>query len=104
MALNINNLSNNNQIKQKIDQQTQVKQQVNQNTAAAEQNKTASKDSVSITPQAKELGELQKKAQEAPVINQKKIEELKKAISAGEYKIDPEKLAASMANFEFEIA
>ena len=104
MALNINNLSNNNQIKQKIDQQTQVKQQVNQNTAAAEQSKTASKDSVSITPQAKELGELQKKAQEAPVINQKKIEELKKAISAGEYKIDPEKLAASMANFEFEIA
>jgi len=104
MALNINNLSNNNQVKQKVEQQAQVKQQVNQNSAATEQSKTASKDSVSITPQAKQLGELQKKAQEAPVINQKKIDELKKAISAGEYKIDPEKLAASMASFELKIA
>lgn len=102
MALNINNLSNNGQIKQKIDQQTQVKQQANQN-AAAEQAKTAGKDSVSITPQAKQLTELQKKAQEAPAVNQKKIEQLKKAITSGGYKIDPEKLAASIAGFEFKL-
>jgi len=103
MALNINNLSNNSQIKQKVDQQTQVKQQANQNTVSAEQTKMASKDSVSITPQAKQLGELQKKAQDAPVVSQKKIEELKKAISSGEYRINPEKLAASIASFEFNL-
>lgn len=103
MALNINNLSNNNQIKQKVDQQTQVKQQATQNTVSAEQTKMASKDSVSITPQAKQLSELQKKAQDAPAINQKKIDELKKAISSGEYKVNPEKLAASIANFEFTL-
>lgn len=103
MAMNINNLSNNTQVKQKVDQQAQVKQQVNNNAATAEQAKMASKDSVSITPQAKQLSELQKKAQDAPVINQKKVEQLKKAIMSGEYKINPEKLAASIAGFEFKL-
>nr|WP_284246577.1 flagellar biosynthesis anti-sigma factor FlgM [Thalassotalea insulae] len=101
--MNINNLTNNNQVKQKIDQQTQVKQQATQNSAAAEQSKVASKDSVSITPQAKQLGELQKKANESSAVNQKKVEQLKKAIMSGEYKINPEKLAASIANFEFKL-
>ena len=49
------------------------------------------------------FNELQKKAVDAPVINQKKIDELKKAISSGDYKINPEKLAASIANFEFKL-
>jgi negative regulator of flagellin synthesis FlgM len=46
---------------------------------------------------------LQKKAADAPIVNQKRIEELKKAISDGDYKVDPEKLAASIANFEFKL-
>ncbi|MDO6444419.1 flagellar biosynthesis anti-sigma factor FlgM [Colwellia sp. 1_MG-2023] len=103
MAININNLSNNNQVKQKVDQQAQVKQQAASSSAVAEQAKIASKDSVSLTPQAKQLGELQKKANEAPAVNQKKVEQLKKAIVSGEYKIDPEKLAASIAGFEFKL-
>lgn len=49
------------------------------------------------------MSELQKKAQDGPVVNQKKIEQLKKAIISGEYKIDPEKLAASIAGFEFKL-
>jgi negative regulator of flagellin synthesis FlgM len=103
MAININNLSNNNQVKQKLDQQVQVKQQATQNSASTDQAKSASKDSVSLTPQAKQLGELQKKASEAPSINQKKVDELKKAITSGDYRINPEKLAASIANFEFKL-
>ena len=103
MAININNLSNTNQVKQKVDQQNQVKQQASQSNVVAEQAKTASKDSVSITPQAKQLGELQKKAQDAPVVNQKRVEQLKKAIMSGEYKVDADKLAASIAKFEFEL-
>lgn len=103
MAININNLSNTNQVKQKVDQQNQVKQQVSQSNVAAEQAKTASKDSVSITPQAKQLSELQKKAQGEPVVNQKKVEQLKKAIMSGEYKVNADKLAASLAKFEFDL-
>jgi len=101
MAININNLNSNNQVQQA--QQKQVQQQSAQSASSNAQVKSSGQDSVSITPQAKQLNELQKKAAEAPVVNQKKIEELKKAISAGDYKINPEKLAASIANFEFKL-
>jgi negative regulator of flagellin synthesis FlgM len=105
MAININNLNSNNPVQQK--QQTQAKEALTQSTQQTEsrssQVKSASQDSVSITPQAKQLNELQKKASEGPGISQKKIDELKKAINEGDYKVDPEKLAASIANFEFKL-
>ena len=101
MAININNLNNANQVQQA--QQQQVKQQSAQSAASNAQVKTSGQDSVSITPQAKQLNELQKKATDAPVVNQKKIDELKKAIRDGDYKVNPEKLAASIANFEFKL-
>ncbi len=103
MAININNLNNPNQVKQKLEQQVQTKQQVNESANASQQAKLAPRDSVSITPQAKQLSELQKKAGDSPVVNQKKIDELKSAIASGDYKVNPEKLAASIANFEFDL-
>jgi negative regulator of flagellin synthesis FlgM len=101
MAINTNNLNTNNAVQ--IAQQKHVQQQTAQSTSANNQVKASPQDSVSITPQAQQLSELQKKAADEPIVNQKKIEELKKAISAGEYKVDPEKLAASIANFEFKL-
>lgn len=102
MAININNLnSNNTQVNQ--NKQAQVKEQLTQSTTSNSQLKTPAQDVVSITPQAKQLNELQKKASDGPAVDQKKIDELKKAISAGDYKIDPEKLAASLAKFEFNL-
>lgn len=103
MTININNLPNNTQVKQKLEQQIQTKQQASTQAQSSIQAKAPTQDSVSLTPQAKQLTELQKKAGDAPVINQKKIDELKKAISSGDYKINPEKLAASIANFEFKL-
>ena len=99
MTININNLSKQSQIQQ--NQYTQAKQHTAQ--SASTQAKQVSHDSVSLTPQAKQLNELQKKAKDAPVVNQTKVDELKKAIAAGEYKIDSQKLAASIANFEFDL-
>jgi len=105
MAININNLNSNSQVQQ--NQQAQVKQELTQSALQSGNNKTqvksASQDSVSITPQAKQLNELQKKASDGPAISQKKIDELKKAINDGDYKVDAEKLAASIANFEFKL-
>jgi negative regulator of flagellin synthesis FlgM len=103
MSINISNLSNTGQVKQTVEQQTQVKQQNNQANVAAQQANVASRDSVSLTPQAQQLSQLQKKAEDAPAVNQKKIDKLKKAIESGEYKINPEKLAASIAKFEFDL-
>ncbi|TPH17121.1 flagellar biosynthesis anti-sigma factor FlgM [Litorilituus lipolyticus] len=101
MAININNLNNVTQVQQ--NQKAQVKQQASESANTQSQVRTVGKDSVSITPQAKQLNELQKKSSEGPGIDQKKIDELKKAISSGEYKVDPEKLAASIADFEFKL-
>ena len=103
MAININNLPNSNQIKQKLDQQTQVKQQATQANASVEQSKMSSKDSVSFTAQAKQISDIEKKAQEAPALNKKKIEAIKKAIADGEYKVDAGKLAKSMMSFEYDL-
>jgi negative regulator of flagellin synthesis FlgM len=100
MALNINNLNSANQVKQNTEQRTQVKQQA---VTDSVNTKTAHQDSVSLTPQAQKMTELQKKAADAPVVDQKKIDELKTAIASGEYKVNPEKLAASIANFEFGV-
>lgn len=103
MAININNLNKNTPIKQATEQQGDIKQKAMQAASNSTQTQKSNVDSVSITPQAKQLSELQKKASDGPVINQKKIEQLQKAIAAGEYKINPEKLAASIANFEFKL-
>ncbi|MFT5813289.1 MAG: negative regulator of flagellin synthesis FlgM [Psychroserpens sp.] len=97
MAININNLSNTSQVKQKVEQQ------VSESTNTSQQAKLTPRDSVSISPQATQMSELQKKAADSPVLNQKKIAELKSAIASGDYKINPEKLAASIANFEFDL-
>ncbi len=62
--------------------------------------KTAA-DSVSLTAQAKQLKNLSEKAEQAPGFDEKKVNELKKAIANGEYKIDAEKLAENISNMEF---
>lgn len=105
MAININNLNNQSQVKQKVEQQQKVQQQANQNASNATQAKHVAKDSVSLTPQAQKMADLQKKAKadDAPAIDQQKIQQIKKAIASGEYKIDPDKLAENIAGFEFKL-
>ena len=101
MALNINDLSKP-AIKQKLVQNNDVQPKPTQADTSQQAKKTGL-DSVSITPQAQQLGELQKKASDAPVVNQRKIRQLQEAIASGNYKINPDKLAASISNFEFKL-
>ncbi len=101
MAININNLNNQAQVHQ--NKQTQVKQDAVQTANNNAQVKHVARDSVSLTPQAQQLKELQKKTASAPMVDQKKIDELKKAISSGEYKVDAEKLMKNMLAYEFDL-
>lgn len=73
--------------------------QVQVNTATAK----ATSDSVSITPQAQQLKKLNEKAEQASGVDQKKVDQLKKAIANGEYKIDAEKLADNINKLEFKL-
>jgi negative regulator of flagellin synthesis FlgM len=60
-------------------------------------------DSVSITSQAQQLQGAQTKMASLPEVDQKKVAEIKLAITEGRYKVDPEKLAANIASFEAEL-
>jgi len=102
MAININNLGNNTPVNQSVKKQADAHMTAEQ-SANAQQAKPVRQDSVSLTPQAQQMSELQKKGSDTPVVNQKKVDELKKAIESGEYKVNPEKLAASIAKFEFDL-
>lgn len=83
-----------------------VKQQATENVAKQAQNNPvstskAAADSVSITSQAKQLKSLSEKAGQSESFDEKKVNELKKAIANGEYKIDAQKLADNISNMEF---
>ena len=60
-------------------------------------------DSVSLTAQAQQLQSTQAKMTDIPEINEQKVQEIKLAIAEGRYKIDPEKLATNIAQFENDL-
>ena len=105
--MSINNINNANKTQidaAKLGQQTQAQpgrvasdQVLNENRAAP-----AKQDSVSLTQSAQQLANVQKKGTEAPV-NQEKVDRLKKAISNGEYQVNPETLAKKIATLESQI-
>ena len=104
----INNV-NNGLPKAPVDNQ-KVNQQQAQNKGSAAQaavqqqaaQAAPRQDSVSLTQSAQQLNQVQKRGSEAPV-NQEKVDRLKKAIQNGEYKINPDALAAKIAKLESQI-
>ena len=76
------------------------------NSTTPVQNQPAAKaatDSVSLTPQAQQLRGLHEKAEQSQGFDSKKVNELKKAISEGNYQVNAEKLAEKIAGFEFDL-
>ena len=72
-------------------------------TEAKTDNKQVAKDLVALTPQATQLKELQKKIGDTEAFDRKKVEQIKEAISSGQYSINYESLASKLAQFEFEL-
>ncbi len=92
-------------LKSKAQSDTQsVKQQsVQQNAQTQAQSQPQAKDSVSLTQQAQQLHKIRDKLNNTSSVNQEKVDSIKKAIAAGDYKVDPDKLAANLAKFEGEL-
>lgn len=64
----------------------------------------ASQDSVSLTPEAQRLNQVQQSLASAPAPdNSARLEALKKAINEGSYQVDSERLAANISRFEQDI-
>jgi len=100
MAININNQNSPNVNGQQRLEST--KQQALQSANNNVQSKQMSQDSVILTPQAKQLEKLQKKS-DFDRVDQRKIDELKKAIASGDYKVDAQKLMANILAHEFDL-
>ena len=61
---------------------------------------TSSGDTVSITDMASRLKSLESKLETQPAIDQSHVDRVRDAISRGEYRIDPERVADKMMDFE----
>lgn len=85
----------------KVDQNLQKQQQVAQQGAAAQP--AVRQDSVSLTSQAQQFTKAQEKASSSNGIDQKKVDEIKQAISEGKYKVNVEQLARRIVQFEGEL-
>lgn len=86
----------------KVDQNIQKQQQVAQQQAAVSQ-PVLRQDSVSLTSQAQQFTKAQEKAANSNGIDQKKVDEIKQAISEGKYKVNVEQLARRIVQFEGEL-
>ena len=111
MALDINKVAGNHSqqldsIKLKAQNSNQNVKQQNVQSQAQTQASTnpQAKDSVSLTQQAQQLHTIKDKLTNTSSINQEKVESIRKAIAAGDYKVDPQKLAANLAKFEGDLA
>ncbi len=101
MAIDINKV----QIPSNSRVRTATTQKESNNVAAdtAKSQAPGKSDSVEITAQAQQLQGVQSKMASLPEIDDKKVAEIKAAISEGRYKIDAEKLAANIGAFESEL-
>jgi len=61
---------------------------------------TGSGDTVSLTDMASRLKSLEQKLTSQPEVDEARINRVRDAISSGEYRIDPEKVADKMMDFE----
>ncbi|MCL1073964.1 flagellar biosynthesis anti-sigma factor FlgM [Shewanella dokdonensis] len=60
-------------------------------------------DSVVVSAQAQQLQGMQNRIATMPEMDMQKVAEIKLAISEGRYKVDPEKLANNIAQFESDM-
>ena len=99
MSIDINGISSpkvhaptdDSKLKQSVEQQQPVKSESSQSSAA---------DTVSLSDNAVQLGKIDNVAIAAPVVDAKRVEAMKDAISSGSYEIDTEKVANKLMQFE----
>ncbi len=68
----------------------------NQMQKVPEKQQTEAKDSLSLSGDAKAVNEVRDLLKYIPEVRQERIDELKKAIENGEYKVDGQKVAEKM--------
>ena len=65
---------------------------------------TGQTDSIKLTDLAARLRELGKSVENQPVVDRQRVEELKKSVNEGTYRVDSGQVASKLASFEAMLA
>ena len=67
---------------------------------ATDTGQSSAADTVSLSDNAKQLGQIESKVSSSPVVDTQRVEAVKQAISEGSFEIDPAKIADKLMQFE----
>lgn len=96
MAFNINGYSNQPSVTKNDRLQKSNDEQQSNNTVQTEKSGTLADDTVKLSGAAQSMQSHQSKINSMPDMDMEKVEQIKQAIAAGQYKVDSEKLASNM--------
>lgn len=104
MAGNINGPSNtHSSVIETLKQQSVQPARANEPTGRAVATTTSSSDQVVLTDSAKKLRALEQQLAGLSSVDNERVNEVRKAIQSGEYKIDPMRVAEKMISFESQL-
>ncbi|MBD8511830.1 flagellar biosynthesis anti-sigma factor FlgM [Photobacterium sp. WH77] len=72
-------------------------------TEAREESGHTPRDAVSLSSQARAVGQIHQQLAAEPSFDRNKVESIKNAISNGSYQVDADRLASNMLRFEDEL-
>ncbi len=98
MSIDINGISS--PIVHGLKDESQLKQPVEKQQVNAEASKSATADTVSLSDNAVQLGKIDNSVIAAPVVDVQRVEQVKQAINDGSFKVDAEKVADKLMQFE----
>ena len=82
----------------------QVKvQKTEANIAQQQTGKAVTAETITLTDAASNLRNLETRLSKSPVIDNQRVEDVKTALENGTYKVDPEKIAQKLFDFEAEL-
>lgn len=96
MAFNINGYGNQPSVTKNDRLQKSTDEQASNSSIPAEKSGTLTDDTVKLSGAAQSMQSHQSKINSMPDMDMEKVEQIKQAIAAGQYKVDSEKLASNM--------
>ena len=63
----------------------------------------SNRDQVDLSPEAKNLQEIESNLSRLPEVDQERVSHIKNALREGSYSVDPSRLAAKIAQFELNL-
>ncbi len=79
---------------------SQLKQSAEKQQTNTETGQSSTADTVSLSDNALQLGKLDNTSIAAPVVDTKRVEQIKQAIESGSYEVNAEKVADKLMQFE----